>query len=81
MTNRQTHEKNFTVTTARSQQISLADTSYYHIMSRCVLRSYLCGTDKHTDQCYEHRRQWIEDRIRLLSTVFFYRNLQLRNNE
>jgi REP element-mobilizing transposase RayT len=58
------------MTTARAQQISLADTPYYHIMSRCVRRSYLCGTDKLTGQCYEHRRQWIEDRIRLLSTVF-----------
>jgi REP element-mobilizing transposase RayT len=58
------------MTTARAQQISLADTLYYHIMSRCVRRSYLCGTDKLTGQCFEHRRQWIEDRIRLLSTVF-----------
>jgi REP element-mobilizing transposase RayT len=58
------------MTTPRAQQISLADTPYYHIMSRCVRRSYLCGTDKLTGQCYEHRRQWIEDRIRLLSTVF-----------
>jgi REP element-mobilizing transposase RayT len=63
-------EKEFLMTTARAQQISLADTPYYHIMSRCVRRSYLCGTDKLTGQCYEHRRQWIEDRIRLLSTVF-----------
>jgi hypothetical protein len=51
------------MTTARVQQISLADTPYYHIMSRCVRRSYLCGTDKLTGQCYEHRRQWIEDRM------------------
>ena len=58
------------MTTARAQQISLIDTPYYHIMSRCVRRSYLCGTDKLTGQCFEHRRQWIEDRIRLLSTVF-----------
>ncbi|MFT6201411.1 MAG: hypothetical protein ACJAZJ_000592, partial [Candidatus Endobugula sp.] len=29
------------MTTARAQQISLADTPYYHIMSRCVRRSYL----------------------------------------
>ena len=58
------------MTAPRAQQISLADTPYYHIMSRCVRRSYLCGTDKLTGQCYEHRRQWIEDRILLLSTVF-----------
>ncbi|MFT7387538.1 MAG: hypothetical protein ACI8VC_000778 [Candidatus Endobugula sp.] len=58
------------MTTARAQQVSLADTPYYPIMSRCVRRSYLCGTDKLTAQCYEHRRQWTEDRIRLLSTVF-----------
>ena len=58
------------MTTARAKKISLTDTPYYHITSRCVRRSYLCGTDKLTGQCYEHRRQWIEDRIRLLSTVF-----------
>ena len=58
------------MTTARSQQISLADTPYYHIISRCVRRSFLCGTDKYTGQSYEHRRSWIEDRIRLLSTIF-----------
>ena len=58
------------MTTARAQQISLSDTPYYHIMSRCVRRSYLCGTDELTGRCYEHRRQWIDDRIRLLSTVF-----------
>jgi hypothetical protein len=58
------------MTTARAQQISLADTFNYHIMSRCVRRSYLCGTAELTGQCYEHRRAWIEDRIRLLATVF-----------
>lgn len=58
------------MTTARKYQISLGDTPYYHIMSRCVRRSYLCGTDTHTGQCYEHRRQWIEDRIQLLSSIF-----------
>lgn len=58
------------MTTARKHQISLSDTPYYHVVSRCVRRSYLCGSDTVTGQCYEHRRQWIEDRIRLLSTVF-----------
>jgi len=50
--------------------ISLADTPYYHITSRCVRRAYLCGVDHYSGQSYEHRRQWVVDRIRLLSSLF-----------
>ena len=54
----------------RKQLISIDDTPYYHITSRCVRRSFLCGVDQHTGESYEHRRQWIVDRIRILSSVF-----------
>ncbi len=54
----------------RSQQVSVADTPYYHVISRCVRRTFLCGRDNSTGQNYEHRRLWIEDRIRLLASVF-----------
>ncbi|MFC4260058.1 transposase [Marinobacter lacisalsi] len=54
----------------REQQISLADTPYYHVVSRCVRRTFLCGFDDQTGQSYEHRRHWIEQRIRLLSSIF-----------
>lgn len=54
----------------RKSQISLQDTSYYHCVSRCVRRAYLCGTDKHTGQSFEHRRQWVEDRLLFLGSVF-----------
>ena len=50
--------------------ISLADTPYYHITSRCVRRAFLCGVDHYSGQSYEHRRQWVVDRIRLLSSLF-----------
>ena len=54
----------------RAQQISVADTPYYHVISRCVRRTFLCGEDRQTGRSYEHRRGWIEERIRLLSSVF-----------
>ena len=50
--------------------ISLADTSYYHCISRCVRQAYLCGKDKVTGEDYEHQRGWVEDKLLGLSQVF-----------
>ena len=58
------------MTQPRKALISLAETPYYHITSRCVRRAYLCGVDNYSGRNYEHRRQWVVDRIRLLSSLF-----------
>jgi putative transposase len=54
----------------RYRQVSIEDTPYYHCISRCVRRAYLCGSDPLTGFDFKHRRQWIVDRIRLLCSVF-----------
>ncbi|WP_232060540.1 transposase [Vibrio ponticus] len=58
------------MTTARKQQVSVEATPYYHCVSRCVRRSYLCGVDPVTEQSYEHRREWIKQKIYALSHVY-----------
>lgn len=58
------------MTQSRDSLISLADTPYYHCISRCVRRAFLCGEDQYSGKSFAHRRQWIVDRIRQLSDIF-----------
>ncbi len=41
------------MTQSRDNLISLVDTFYYHCISRCVRRAYLCGEDRYTGQNFE----------------------------
>jgi len=54
----------------RYRQVSIEDTPYYHCISRCVRRAFLCGSDPLTGFNFEHRRQWIVDRIKRVCAVF-----------
>jgi hypothetical protein len=48
----------------------LKDTEYYHCISRCVRRAFLCGQDKVSKKNFDHRRQWFVDRMQLLTANF-----------
>jgi len=58
------------MTLPRKSLISLSDTPYYHCVSRCVRRAYLCGYDRFTQKSFEHRRQWLEVKLLTLADIF-----------
>ncbi len=58
------------MTQPRRTLISLDDTPYYHCVARCVRRAFLCGEDSVSGESFEHRRQWIVDRLHELADIF-----------
>src|SRR5690606_35094723 len=64
------YHKEVVMPKARKHQISLDATPYYHCVTRCVRRAFLCGIDSVTGQSFEHKRQWLEDRILTLAQIF-----------
>ena len=55
---------------ARKLTINLKETRYYQCISRCVRQMFLCGTDESSKNSFEHRKQWIKNRMQFLSQHF-----------
>jgi REP element-mobilizing transposase RayT len=58
------------MTYPRNQLVPPGSPGTYHCVSRCVRRAFLCGKDRYSGHSFEHRRQWIEDRLQQLAEVF-----------
>ena len=58
------------MTRARRQQIATEATPYYHCINRCVRRAFLCGTDRYSGKNFDHRREWMLERLTALTEIF-----------
>ena len=58
------------MTTARSLIVVEGVEAFYHCISRCVRRAFLCGRDDYTGRSFEHRKEWVRSRLRVLSEAF-----------
>ena len=54
----------------RREVLSESEIQVVHCINRCVRRGFLCGDDPVTGNNYDHRRQWIRDRLEFLAGIF-----------
>jgi putative transposase len=57
----------------RYSQIDIEATPYYHVISRCVRRAFLCGPDRLTGKSFDHRKGWIVEKLAELCAIFAVR--------
>jgi REP element-mobilizing transposase RayT len=58
------------MTSPRSHLVDPEAPGFYHCISRCVRRAFLCGEDALSGRSFEHRKQWVEERLLELAEVF-----------
>ena len=62
------------MTMVRKLLVDVNVTRFYHCISRCVRKAFLCG-----EGC-EHRRQWLEDRLELQLRRHLYDSVSHRRD-
>jgi len=54
----------------RSEICASDEVQVFHLINRCVRRTYLCGREKRSGKDYSHRKEWIRDRLEELAGIF-----------
>lgn len=58
------------MTCARREIYDPTKAIFFHCISRCVRRAYLCGVDSYSSKSYEHRKEWVRELLRELGEIF-----------
>ncbi|XOV88460.1 MAG: transposase [Pseudomonadota bacterium] len=56
--------------TPRSQLVDSETPLFYHLTTRCVRGSWLCGQDPRTGKNYDHRKSWVKQGLFTLARSF-----------
>jgi len=54
----------------RAEVFDPAEVSVFHCLNRCVRQAFLCGVDRLTGRNFDHRKAWLEERLKFLAGVF-----------
>ena len=58
------------MTQARRHLVPPQSPIVVHCVQRCVRRAFLCGVDRYSGQSFEHRKAWVEQRLRQVGECF-----------
>jgi hypothetical protein len=54
---------------ARRQIVDESAVGVYHCMARCVRRAFLCGVDRYSGKNFDHRKEWVKQRLEELAGI------------
>ena len=57
------------MTQPRRQLVDPTQAQFFHLINRCVRRSWLCGFDSYSKKEFEHRKAWLKTRILELGDI------------
>ena len=58
------------MTQPRHQLVDATQAQFFHLINRCVRRSWLCGYDSYSKKEFDHRKAWLKTRILELGDIF-----------